>query len=669
MNTQTSPFKFLDSYEQKDADIFFGRESETEALYDALSGVKHLLVYGPSGAGKTSLIECGLRNQFSDADWYALSIRRGKDMISSTFARINEALDEKLELDPETGQPNDNTIGFGQAIERLFNERFQPVYLLFDQFEELLISGSEEERKDFFTRLNKLIRYKVPCRVILIMREEFIGHLSEFEVLCPTIFQHRFRLEKMTRAKVQKVIESILDAPYYEQFFEVDEPEELASTILQKLPDDRKEIDLSHVQVFLSELWDRSLDRGGFQRLPLLDLPLIREKDNLEGVLNSFLKKQLSDLAEDHGDELPLEVLAVMISERFTKLQVDQATLVEELNRRKVQLPSDLDPLLLDLERRRIIRKLKSGDQTQYEISHDTLALVIGQNLTEEMQLRQKAEDIYTVYLEREGYFSQEDLDLIRPYNQYLPYPRKLAERLKASEAHLKAEEEEKLRKAQEQLEKEQALRGVAEDNANRARTRTRIAAIVAVVALVAAGAALWYYFDAEKQKEIVLKNGREIIRKDSLNRIERFNRFQAEAKGLQEQGAYSQALDKFELAKEFTDDTAMINLAIDSCKIAAGNQIKFEELLLDADRKRKQEAYSQAISDFEEAILLEVNPTTIRLKLSEIQVILRDKASGAEEIAEAYEAFDADEARKYKGQASQYRRQINRIQNLLNKL
>ncbi|MEY4202663.1 MAG: hypothetical protein RL013_365, partial [Bacteroidota bacterium] len=69
MNT-ASPFKFLDAYDKDDEAIFFGREKETGALYEALSGVKHLLVYGPSGAGKTSLIECGLRNRFSDADWY-----------------------------------------------------------------------------------------------------------------------------------------------------------------------------------------------------------------------------------------------------------------------------------------------------------------------------------------------------------------------------------------------------------------------------------------------------------------------------------------------------------------------------------------------------------------------------------------------------------------------
>jgi len=493
MKHAPSPFKFLDSYQQEDVDIFFGREAETEQLYDALSGVKHLLVYGPSGAGKTSLIECGLRNQFSDADWYAISIRRGQDLVASTFARLHEALSEPFSLDPKTGMPADKQYSLGQAVEALFSERFQPVYLLFDQFEELLISGSEREKQDFFTRLNELIRYIVPCRVILIMREEFIGHLSEFEPLCPTLFQQRFRLEKMTRAKVQAVIQSILDADYYEAYFEVDDPKGLAIHILAKLPDDRKEIDLSHVQVFLSELWDRAIDRGGFENIPSLDQGLIRKDDKLEAVLDSFLKKQLRELATYHGKDLPLEVLAVMISERHTKLQLDAPAIRHELERRQVSLPDTLDELLHALETRRIIRRLRTGEQTQYEITHDTLALVIGKNLTEEMQLREKAEDIYRVYQEREGYFSQEDLDFIRPYRSYLPYPPELAQRITDSERYQKEEEARQLREAQAQAEKERGL-------AARATQRTRIALMVAGLALVAAVAAGYFFFKSESQ-------------------------------------------------------------------------------------------------------------------------------------------------------------------------
>lgn len=108
MSGANSPFKFLDSYQQADADVFFGREKETQDLYNALSGVKHLLVYGPSGSGKTSLVECGLRNQFSDADWYAITIRKGANINASIFAAINIALIEKIEIDPVTKMPVDS---------------------------------------------------------------------------------------------------------------------------------------------------------------------------------------------------------------------------------------------------------------------------------------------------------------------------------------------------------------------------------------------------------------------------------------------------------------------------------------------------------------------------------------------------------------------------------
>ena len=433
MNPQHSPFKFLDSYQQADADVFFGREKETIDLYNALSGVKHLLVYGPSGSGKTSLIECGLRNQFSDADWFAITIRKGANINASVFASINKALKEKIDLDPASKMPVDAHIEFGQAVEKLFTERYQPVYLLFDQFEELLISGDAEEKKKFFTLLNKLIRNKVPCRIMLIMREEFIGHLSEFEPLCPTIFQHRFRVEKMGRKNVEEVIYQILEAPKYRAYFNVEDSQKLAESILSKLPDKRKEIELAHVQVFLGELWDRAQATKKEGQLPVLSADLINDDDDLEAVLESFLKKQMRELDGNFGERVSLELLAAMISERFTKLQVSKADLEKDLEHKKVVSNKPIADLLKELEQRRIVRTVKVGDETQYEISHDVLALVVGQNLTEEMKLREKAGDIYKVYGERQGLFTQDDIDYLRPFEKSLSYPPELQARIDKS--------------------------------------------------------------------------------------------------------------------------------------------------------------------------------------------------------------------------------------------
>ena len=75
-----SPFKFLDSYTKNDKEIFFGREHETEELYQKVFESKILLVYGITGTGKTSLINCGLANKFNDSDWLPVTVRRRNDI-------------------------------------------------------------------------------------------------------------------------------------------------------------------------------------------------------------------------------------------------------------------------------------------------------------------------------------------------------------------------------------------------------------------------------------------------------------------------------------------------------------------------------------------------------------------------------------------------------------
>jgi ABC-type bacteriocin/lantibiotic exporter with double-glycine peptidase domain len=55
-----APYKFLDSYELNDQDIFFGRKAVIEKLLGELARHKTLVLSGRSGSGKTSLINAGL---------------------------------------------------------------------------------------------------------------------------------------------------------------------------------------------------------------------------------------------------------------------------------------------------------------------------------------------------------------------------------------------------------------------------------------------------------------------------------------------------------------------------------------------------------------------------------------------------------------------------------
>ncbi len=54
------PFKGLQYYDQKDTDLFFGRESLTSRLVAQLTSTNFLAVVGASGSGKSSLLRAGL---------------------------------------------------------------------------------------------------------------------------------------------------------------------------------------------------------------------------------------------------------------------------------------------------------------------------------------------------------------------------------------------------------------------------------------------------------------------------------------------------------------------------------------------------------------------------------------------------------------------------------
>ncbi len=73
-----SPFKFLAPYSAKDKENFWGRDTETLELYKMLTATNLVLLYGPSGTGKTSLVQCGLTRHFNGPDWIPLVIRRGE---------------------------------------------------------------------------------------------------------------------------------------------------------------------------------------------------------------------------------------------------------------------------------------------------------------------------------------------------------------------------------------------------------------------------------------------------------------------------------------------------------------------------------------------------------------------------------------------------------------
>ncbi len=191
-----SPFKFLDSYDKEDAKIFFGREEEIELLYNTVFQTNLILLYGQSGTGKTSIIRCGLSNRFQNTDWFDLYIRRRDN--------LNNSLWRSLEQVAET--PFEEGMTVNDAINSLYLDYLKPIYLIFDQFEEIFILGSPEEQLEFFNTIKALTSSNLSCTVVLSMREEYIALLYPYERILPNLFNKRIRIEQMSPLKIHDVI-------------------------------------------------------------------------------------------------------------------------------------------------------------------------------------------------------------------------------------------------------------------------------------------------------------------------------------------------------------------------------------------------------------------------------------------------------------------------------
>jgi hypothetical protein len=365
---QRSPFKFLDSYNKNDKNIFFGRDEEIKTLYELVQTSKLILVYGASGTGKTSLVECGLSNKFSDADWFDVRIRRGNmTLLDASRQAINQKLKE--EANPE--------FDLCQSVEALYYHNFIPIYLIFDQFEEIFIMGNEQERTDFFNAVANLARIKVPCKILLIVREEYLAFFHDFETLIPIIYDSRFRIERMNQLKLEKVIKGTIQTPQYQIDFE--NPEENTRLIIDNLRNERHDVDLTNLQVYIDRLYKVDIQRGEQSHIPRppykFDKELIESVGKLPQVIAVFLDEQMQDVDKTiDAPNTALTILKLFVTNEGTKRSRSVLGILDEFEKNKLLPIATVEECIKVLYERRILKELKIGEELRYEISHDLLA-------------------------------------------------------------------------------------------------------------------------------------------------------------------------------------------------------------------------------------------------------------------------------------------------------
>ena len=370
METIRSPFKFLDPYTLKDRKIFFGRSQEIETLYKMAFQTDIMLIYGRSGTGKTSLVQCGLGNRFNESDWFDIFVRKGKDINASLHQALANVAKTPLKKD----------VSVVQMVKSVYLDYFRPVYLLFDQFEELFILGTNEEQDRFIEDIDRLIKADLNCKIILIMREEYLARLDKFEKKIPSLFSKRYRVEPMTHANVGEVI----TGSCHEFGIALEEPDIVVSKIIENVKDEQGEIPLAYLQVYLDQLY-KVVKRKGAEQVIFTPV-LVDEVGGISGVLGTFLNEQEKELQEElkqKDPDLPRKAVRTLLNQFVSVEGTKQPMNLQEI--KVAHLSDDQVRFCLQfLENNRILR----SKEENYELAHDTLAKhIAGQRDAKEVAL------------------------------------------------------------------------------------------------------------------------------------------------------------------------------------------------------------------------------------------------------------------------------------------
>jgi len=405
------PFKFLDSYTKDDRDIFFGRDREIEELYQKVFDSKLLLVYGVSGTGKSSLINCGLANKFLDTDWLPIMIRRGGNLIESMAAGILNTLITPYQNKLES--PAD----FRKGVRSLYLDHYKPVFFIFDQFEELFIFGKKEEDKNFIGILQSLLSSDLQCKFIFILREEYLGWLSTFEKSIHGFFNNRMRVEKMDIGNARGAIEGPCN------IHNIKVEEGFADKMLQKLCPKESEVELTYLQVYLDKIYKLASAENKKEDHIIFRGSHLDKAGNVYDILGSFLDEQISHLPDP---ELALTVLKAFVSARGTKRPAN----AEEVREYALTTGKNIDEQTInDLLHSFVnLRILQDKDHTgRNELKHDALALKIFEKITllekELIEIKQLIDNAYANWQKRGVLIGTEDLQYIAPYENKLYLP------------------------------------------------------------------------------------------------------------------------------------------------------------------------------------------------------------------------------------------------------
>ncbi len=355
------PYPGLLAFTEADAERFFGREAEVEALWEKIQRQKLLAVIGPSGVGKTSFLRAGVIPG-RPPGWVvayatpgaspALALARALiPGLAGDAGAIGDLLQGVQELSV-TGE-SDRVL----AAVRSWRKRSGEALVVVDQFEELFALNPPEVQARFASLLGRLAE-EAEVHVLLSLRDDFLFRCGEQECLRP-VFQDLTPLYTPSPDALRRAL--VEPAKRRGVRFEDDA---LVEEMVEAVASERAALPLLAFAV--SRLWeerDRSrklLTREAYERI-----------EGVAGALAQHAEATLSGLGPER-EGMVREVFRNLVTAQGTRAAADRAELLSVFAERQEEAGAVLDALV----DARLLTEYEPADAEPHSVAHRRIEIV-----------------------------------------------------------------------------------------------------------------------------------------------------------------------------------------------------------------------------------------------------------------------------------------------------
>ncbi|MEK6261072.1 MAG: ATP-binding protein [Planctomycetota bacterium] len=366
-----SPYRHLNWFTRKDAEVFFGRGHQIRELYDRLTAPRTapiMLFYGQSGVGKSSILDAGLIPRL-EHNYTVRYLRRGDGGLLNTLQRAfsSEAGDMPIETAwrATEAQLQKPLIVFLDQVEELYTH---PIAELPDELGQFL-----QVVKDLFGNPD----HRPQGKLVLGFRKEWLAEL-ETQLAAYELPRTKVFLEPLDHRGIIEVVRGPSHFERLREHYRLTIEDVLGGIIADDLLEDCGSSIAPTLQILLTKMWAEAIGKNSEHPHFSPDLYWQLRRDGI--LLRDFLNQQIAEFRKRFPDVVDSGLLLDILSLHTTPLGTAGQCTVEQMQKQYAHLDVKVTDLLQtaqDLYLLTLVTDTQKETAKTTRLVHDTLAPLV----------------------------------------------------------------------------------------------------------------------------------------------------------------------------------------------------------------------------------------------------------------------------------------------------